>query len=456
VTGVNAQPEAQAQAARAARESYGRLLALLASRSGDLAGAEDALAEAFAQALTTWPERGVPSNPEAWLLTVARHRQRDTWRSAASRLEVPLNDDDGATERNFEGDDMGVVPFNHPASNAAAFQVDPDNIPDQRLKLLFVCAHPAIDETLRAPLMLQVVLGLDAQTIARAFLMPTATLAQRLVRAKRKIKDAVIPFAIPSRSDMPGRLEAVLEAIYGAFAIGWDVHSEGQTTHNPDNPDNPDSDLADEARFLADLLVQLNPDHAEVLGLAACIALASARRAARFSAAGQYVPLDEQDCGRWDPRLIGWGERLLQRARGQGSIGRFQLEAAIQSVHNHRAHSGVTDWQALALLYEGLMQTAPSVGAAVARAVAVGNAQTPDAGLAALDQIEPALREQFQPAWAARAHLCAAAGRPGDALAAVDRALALTVATRVRAYLTGQRRRWAAASAGPSATDAAR
>ena len=444
MTGVNAHAEAQAQAARAARASYGRLLALLASRSGDLGGAEDALAEAFAQALKTWPERGVPSNPEAWLLTTARNRQRDSWRSAASRLDVPLDDDDGATQ----DDDMGVHEFKNPANGALAFQVDPDNIPDQRLKLLFVCAHPAIDAALRAPLMLQVVLGLEAQTIARAFLLPAATLAQRLVRAKRKIKEAVIPFALPSRSDMPARLEAVLEAIYAAHAIGWEVD-------RPDASDaTPDSDLSDEARYLADLMVQLNPDNAEVLGLAACIALADARRAARVSADDQYVPLDEQDCTRWDRRLINWGERLLQRAASLGVPGRFQLEAAIQSVHNHRADSGHTDWQALALLYEGLMQTAPSVGAAVGRAVAVGHAQTAEAGLAALDQIVPALRERFQPAWAARAHLCAAAGRRGDAVAAVDRALALTVAPRVRAYLLGQRRRWAVVGVGSVAPNA--
>jgi predicted RNA polymerase sigma factor len=410
-----------------------------------LASAEDALAEAFAQALKTWPERGVPGNPEAWLLTTARNHQRDRWRSAASRLDVPLDDDDGTTQ----DDDMGVLEFKNPASGALAFQADPDNIPDQRLKLLFVCAHPAIDAALRAPLMLQVVLGLEAQTIARAFLLPTATLAQRLVRAKRKIKEAVIPFAIPSRSDMPARLEAALEAIYAAHAIGWEVD-------RPQAVDaTPDSDLSDEARFLADLMVQLNPDKAEVLGLAACIALADARRPARVSDDGQYVPLDEQDCHRWDSRLINWGERLLQRAASLGQPGRFQLEAAIQSVHNHRAHSGLTDWQALALLYEGLMHRAPSVGAAVGRAVAVGHAQTPEAGLAALDQIAPALREQFQPAWAARAHLCAAAGHPREAVAAVDRALALTVAPRVRAYLAGQRKLWAAACGGPATTGTA-
>ena len=200
---------ATSTAAQAARESYGRLLSLVASCSGDLAGAEDALSDAFAAALTQWPLHGVPDKPLAWLLTVARHRQLDVARSAATRTRVDLADEE------FE----------------ALFleNTDLDEIPDQRLKLLFVCAHPAIDAAVRAPLMMQTVLGLEAQDIARAFLVPTATMAQRLVRAKRKIKHARVAFALPSRSDMPERLEAVLEAVYGAYAIGWDLAGEAVT-----------------------------------------------------------------------------------------------------------------------------------------------------------------------------------------------------------------------------------
>jgi predicted RNA polymerase sigma factor len=394
-----------------ARRSYGRLLALLASRSGDLAGSEDALAEAFAQAIEAWPNKGVPTNPEAWLMAVAKNRQLDVWRSAAHQTSVPLIEE--------EVEDMLVT------------DVDHDAIPDERLKLLFVCAHPAIDSALRAPLMLQTVLGIEADAIGAAFLVPTATMAQRLVRVKRKIKEAGIPFETPSQSDMPERLESVLEAIYGAYSIGW----QDWLGTSDEGGNGPDESLAEESRYLANLLAQLLPDEPEVLGLASYVALASSRRDARFDAAGNFVPLDQQDTSLWNAERIAVGERLLQTAGSMGKFGRFQLEAAIESVHINRKQSGITDWASLALLYEGLLRLAPSAGAAVARAVAVGHAQGYSQGLAALEQIPGEIRLRFQSAWVAKSHLLEIGGFKVDALIALDRAIELTKDAKLAEHL---------------------
>jgi predicted RNA polymerase sigma factor len=388
-----------------ARLSYGRLLALLASRSGDLAGAEDALAEAFVAALETWSIKGVPDKPEAWLMAVAKNKQLDVWRSAAFQTSQEYVEE--------EIESMLTTEF------------DPDSIPDERLKLLFVCAHPAIDQALRAPLMLQTVLGIEAKAIADAFLIPATALAQRLVRVKKKIKEAGIPFVSPSQSDMPTRLEFVLEAIYGAYSIGW---SDTDLSIADDN------NMCEEARYLANLLAQLLPQEPEVLGLASFISLSSARRAARRGVDDEFIPLDEQDTRLWDLQRIQWGEGLLAQAQTYRVLGRFQIEAAIESVHCSRLKTASINWDALALLYEGLIQYSPSAGALVARAVAIGHAQNPNAGLAALGETSG-----YQPALVARAHLFFLAKEKIMAVAALDAAIAITEQTPVRNFLVKRR-----------------
>lgn len=399
----------QAAVETIARNSYGRLVAYLAARSRDVAGAEDALSEAFAAALRRWPVDGLPVKPEAWLLHAARNRLVDAARHAqVQRNAEPLLQIAGEAEE---------VATMHP------------NFPDERLKLLFVCAHPAIDVAARTPLMLQTVLGLDAARIASAFLASPAAMEQRLVRAKTKIREAGIPFRVPDAPEWDERATFVLDAIYSAYTAGWGSASDEASTHHA---------LAREAVEIGRTLVQLMPNEPEAQGLLALMLHCEARRAARFTSDGKFVPLDRQDVALWSRPMIEEAEAHLRTASAFNRIGRYQLEAAIQSIHAHRAAGGVTDWKEIALLYEGLVRLAPSIGGQVGRAVALAESGDITTGMAALEAIPSDRAASYQPWWAARAHLLRRSGRFADARATFERAASLTDDPALRAYLIEQ------------------
>ena len=402
--------EASRAAERAARESYGRLVAFLAARTRDVAGAEDALAEAFAAALRTWPVDGVPRNPDAWLLTAARRRQTDAIRRRQTRAA-------GKEHLELMADEIAAA-------------ATPEEIPDRRLALMFACAHPAIEPGMRAPLILQTILGMTAQDIAASFLIPPATMSQRLVRAKSRIRDAGIPFRVPGREELPDRLGAVLDAIYAAYTKGWaDIGDLGSET------------LADEAIWLGQLIVSLLPDEPEAKGMLALMLYAEARRSARRNGDGAYVPLEGQDTALWDQRLIAVAETLLHDASQGGPSGRFQIEAAIQSAHTARRLNGQSTWPAILALYDHLVTFTRSPVAQLNRAIARAEVEGPETALA---EIEPLAEDRrmlaYQPYWAARGHLLAAAGRIAEAREALTLAAGLSADPAIRQYLQSRLR----------------
>lgn len=400
-SGVTASPRDEVE--RVARESAGRLVARLARHSRNLERAQDAVSEALLAALQTWPEEGVPDRPEAWLATVAQRKLVGTWRRADVRRRK------AAAIR-----DLQSIALERSGRGAW---------PDERLPLLFVCAHSAIDPPIRAPLMLQAVLGLTADAIGPLVGSPSKTIGQRLWRAKTKIRDAGIPFAVPEGRQLAERVNAVLDAVYGLYAAGWNDRSKGA--------------LAEEAVWLARVVAELLPDEPEAHGLFALLRYVDARRAAGRSTHGAYVPLTEQDPETWNASAIEEADGALQLAQTKRVFGPFQLEAAIQSALVHGVRAGRVDHEAILSLYDGWLSLAPTLGGQVGRAAALAEVQGPEAGLAELDAMVGV--DSFQPWWAVRADLLRRLDRP-EADDMYARAIALTQDEALRAWLQQQRR----------------
>jgi len=394
----------------AAREAYGRLLSYLTVHWRDLQAVEDALGDAFLAALETWPKTGVPDKPEAWLITTARRRLIDRAR------RVHIADNALPTLLAMSEDTR------HPTSSSSVF-------PDERLRMMFLCTHSAIDPVMRTPLMLQTVLGIDAVRIASAFVVKPSTMGQRLTRAKAKIRAERLVFEMPDADEIPDRLDPVLEAIYAAYGSGWDEAAIA---------DSPRKGLSEEAVYLGRLLLPFAPKEPEVYGLLALMLHCEARREARQDEEGNYVPLSEQDSARWNSGWIREAEHYLHTAAQAGRIGRFQLMAAIQSVHAQRSSSGRTEWEAIAQLYEGLVHMHPTLGAWVGRAAAVAEAYGSERGLALLDAIPSGEVVNYQPYWALAGHLYKRMDRREEAFSAYSRAIGLSSDVSVRQFLSRQ------------------
>jgi RNA polymerase sigma-70 factor (ECF subfamily) len=401
------------------RREVGRCTATLIRVLGDIDLAEDSVAEAFAIAAEQWPVRGVPPNPGGWITTTARNRAIDRLRRESSR-----NDRHLAAHRLHDD----VEPDQDP--ELAGLDAFVDVVADDQLRLMFLCCHPALASDSQVALTLRLLGGLDTPEIARAFLVPEVTLAQRIVRAKRKLRDNHFAYQVPRAAELPDRLHAVLATVYLIYTEGHTATTGQELTR---------VELSQEAIRLGRVITELMPDEPEAVGLLALMLLTEARRPARTAADGSMVRLADQDRTRWDRALIAEGHALVRACLRRDQPGPFQIQAAIAAVHADAAAPGDTDWAQIVTLYDQLHAIRPNGVVALNRAIAVAELHGPAAGLEALQSLDVTALDEYQPYHAARADLLARAGRSPDARAAYDRAIELTVNPAERRFLEERR-----------------
>ena len=405
MTGADARTLAEIE--QVYRQEFGRVVAALTRRFGDLGLAEEVTQEAFAEAVRRWPDSGIPPNPAGWVALTARNRaldrvRRESTRDARHREAEMLHTDDEPAE--------------------------PSSFPDERLRLLFTCCHPALARPAQVALTLRLLGGLTVPEVAAAFLVPERTMAQRITRAKRKIAAARIPYRVPRDAELPDRLAGVLATVYLVFNEGYLPRS---------GPDPVRTDLSGEAIRLARTLRELMPDEPEVTGLLALLLLVDARRAARV-VDGRLVPLDEQDRSAWDAAMVAEGHALVRECLRRNRPGHYQLLAAVNAVHTDAATYDATDWRQIVALYDQLLVVSPTPVVALNRAVAVAELEGPGAGLALVEALE---LDDYQPFHVTRADLLRRLGRRDEARAAYDRAIEMTDNEAERAFLRGRAER---------------